>query len=128
MHDNAVSQTQVHGTGTGDSNIQGATAIEDQGEPPMGQRPRPVCVHCGADFGRAQERDRHVREKHGHRRRCPFCDFMWARPDKIKAHTMANHAERFTTEMLDELAALRGRRVIEFLDEHGHGLDMEATP
>jgi len=31
---------------------------------------------------------------------------------------MADHAERFTAEMLDELAALRGRRVIEFLDKH----------
>ena len=41
---------------------------------------------------------------------------------------MANHAERFTAEMLDELATLRGRRVIEFLDGHGHGLDVEATP
>ena len=54
---------------------------------------------------------------------------MWARSDKIKAHTMANHAERFTAEMLDELAALRGRRVIEFLGGvgYGHGLDMETT-
>jgi len=40
---------------------------------------------------------------------------------------MANHAERFTAELLDELAVLRGRRVIEFLDGYGHGLDMEAT-
>ena len=52
---------------------------------------------------------------------------MWARPDKIKAHTMAHHAERFTAEILDELAALRGRRVIEFLDGYRHCLDMDAT-
>ena len=40
---------------------------------------------------------------------------------------MANHAERFTAEKLGQLAALRGRRVIEFLDGYGHGLDVGAT-
>jgi hypothetical protein len=52
---------------------------------------------------------------------------MWARPDKIKAHIMSGHAKRFTTEMLDELAALCSRRVIEFLGGYRHGLNMEAT-
>jgi len=42
---------------------------------------------------------------------------------------MANHAERFTAEKLDQLAALRGQQAIEFLRVHGygHGPDMEAT-
>lgn len=85
-----------------------------------------MCVHCNIDFIRVSERNRHMRETHGSQRRCPFCDFMWARSYTIKAHTMANHAERFTAEKLGQLAALRGRRAIEFLDKHV-GLDMETT-
>lgn len=68
-----------------------------------------------------------MREKHKHQRPCPFCGFMWSRPDKIKAHIMSNHAKRFTAEMLDELAALRGQQVIKFLGGYRHGPDVEAT-
>jgi hypothetical protein len=52
---------------------------------------------------------------------------MWSRPDKIKAHIMSNHAKRFTAEMLDELAALRGQQVIKFLGGYRHDPDVKAT-
>jgi hypothetical protein len=118
------SQTQTHGTGR-DPNIQGATATENQKKPTIGRRRQSVCVHCGKEFRRVQERNRHVREKHERQRQCPFCDFMWARPDIIKAHIMANHAKSITAEMRDQLVALRGRKATRFLDEysHWHGLD-----
>jgi hypothetical protein len=88
---------------------------------------RPACLHCGKDFGRVQELRRHVKEKHMPWRRCPFCDFMWTRPDKIKAHIMVEHAERFTAEMLEGIKAFCGRRIVEFLDAYDHGSDMDAT-
>jgi hypothetical protein len=117
-----------HGTG-GHVNFQDAT--EDQPSSTMGAsgKVRPVCVYCKKDFGRAQELKRHVKDKHGPRRRCPFCDFIWIRPSNIKAHLMAEHAEGFTAEMLEVFKALRGRRVIAFVDAYDHEpyVTMEAT-
>jgi hypothetical protein len=91
-----------------------------------GGKVRPVCVHCNQDFGRVQELYRHVRDKHMPRRRCPFCGFMWSRPDKIRSHLLANHAERFTAEMPEGVKALCGRDIVEFVNGFDHGLDMEA--
>lgn len=50
------------------------------------------------------------------RRQCLFCHFMWTRPHKIQTHLVTDHAEIFAAEMLEEIKALRGRRVIEFVD------------
>ena len=59
------------------------------------------------------------------RRRCPFCDFRWTRPDGIKAHLMARHAKKFTADILEEVKALRGQHFIEFVDAYDHSLDLE---
>jgi len=61
------------------------------------------------------------------RRRCPFCHFMWARPHKIQTHLITDHAEIFTAEMLEGIRALRGRRVIEFVDGYDYVPDVETT-
>ena len=87
---------------------------------------RPVCVYCSKDFGRVQELKRHEEEIHMPWRRCPFCDFMWARPHKIKAHILTKHAETFTAEMLEAIKTLCGRRIVEFLDPYDYGPDLEA--
>ena len=60
-------------------------------------------------------------------RQCPFCKFTWTRPAKIKAHLIADHAEKFTAEMLERIRASCGRRVIEFVDVYDHVLDVGAT-
>ena len=88
---------------------------------------RPICVQCNKDFGRIREFERHLKEVHMPWRRCPFCDFMWARPDRIKAHIVTCHAETFTPEMLEGIKALSGRRVIEFIDAYYYVPTMEAT-
>jgi hypothetical protein len=48
---------------------------------------------------------------------------MWSRPNKIKAHLIADHAESLRPETLDEFKALCGRDVVGFLDR----LDAEAA-
>jgi len=98
--------------------IKGAT--KDQSSRAMGLRARPVCTYCGEDFGRVQELNRHVKDIHMPRRRCPFCDVTWTRPAKIKAHLIADHAEEFTEEVLIGIKALCGRRVTEFLDAYDY--------
>ena len=86
-----------------------------------GGKARPVCVHCGVVFGRIQEYNRHVRDKHTDRRRCPFCDFQWSRPDQIKVHLISKHAKKFNTaEILKAFKGLRGRHVIEFVDAYDY--------
>ena len=92
----------------------------------IGRGERPVCIHCSKHFGRVQELQRHVKEIHMPWRRCPFCDFMWTRPGKIKAHIMAEHAERFTAEMLEGIKGLCGRRIVEFLDAYDYSPDVDA--
>ena len=86
----------------------------------MGLRARPICEYCEEDFGRVQELTRHVKDVHMPRRRCPFCDITWTRPAKIKAHLIADHAEKFTAEVLKGFKALCGRRVTEFLDAYDY--------
>jgi len=68
-----------------------------------------------------------MRDKHQPRCRCPFCNFMWTRPGKIKAHLIVDHAEMFTAEMLEGITSLRGRRIIEFVDACDHVPDLDAT-
>jgi hypothetical protein len=85
---------------------------------------RPVCIYCNTSFGRDQELRRHINDIHTPRRRCPFCQFMWARPDKIKAHIVADHADKFTADMLEGIKTFCGRRIVEFMDAYDHGLDM----
>jgi hypothetical protein len=68
-----------------------------------------------------------MKDIHTPRRQCPFCKFMWTRPAKIKAHLVTDHAEIFTAEMLERIKALRGRRVIEFVDGYDYVPDVEAT-
>ena len=77
---------------------------------------RPVCAYCARDFGRVQELKRHMDDMHMPRRRCPLCPFAWTRPGKIKAHLIADHAERFAAEMLEGIKALRGRHIVGFVD------------
>ena len=101
--------------------------IEDRRSRTTGDREQPICVYCNKEFGRSQELKRHVKDVHMPRRRCPFCPFVWARPGKIKAHLVADHAERFTAEILEGIKALCGRRVIEFVDAYDHIPDVDAT-
>ena len=106
--------------------IQCDTPTEERNGP-TGPRARPICVECDKDFSRAQELERHVRDKHMPRRQCPFCDFSWTRPDKIKAHILDFHAEKFTTEMLQALKTLCGRQVTEFVDAYNYIPDVDAS-
>ncbi|KAI9453733.1 hypothetical protein F5148DRAFT_458369 [Russula earlei] len=83
------------------------------------EKARPVCGECKKDFGRPQERKRHIKDVHNSPRKCPFCDIKWKRCDKIKAHLLAKHRERFIPEIVE---GLRGRDLTEFLD---HLTEME---
>jgi hypothetical protein len=58
---------------------------------------------------------RHIRERHEAKRRCPFCKFMWSRPDKLKAHLISKHMENVPAGALE---SLRGRRLLEFVDAY----------
>lgn len=91
----------MQGTGGGDSGS-------------VHPKPRPACL-CGKDFGRVQELNRHVREQHQPQRKCLFCEFKWARPEKIKAHILADHRNAFSTDDLKHVEILCGRRLLEFL-------------
>ena len=104
-------QTQFHGAAT-----------ESQRIRMVGGKARLVCAYCNKDFVRTQELARHVTDKHTPRRRCPFCNFMWTRPDKIKPHLVTNHAEKFPAEMLEAIKMLCGRDVVEFVNGYDHGL------
>ena len=103
-------------------------STDDQGSRAMGLRARPVCEYCEEDFGRVQELKRHVKDIHMPRRRCPFCDITWSRPAKIKAHLIADHAEKFTAEVLKGIKALCGQRVTEFLDAYHYIPEVDSYP
>ena len=79
------------------------------------RRVRPTCTNCNKDFVRVQEFKRHLKDIHEPRSQCPFCDFTWTRPDKIKAHIMARHQGKFTAEQLVDFDALRGQKIVAFL-------------
>jgi len=68
------------------------------------------CENCGRQYRRAQELRRHTRDKHEQQPQCPFCYATWSRPEKIRAHLITEHGDRFTEEQNQELHDLRGRR------------------
>jgi len=114
---NVVSQIQPHGS-LAHSLIQ--NIANDQRRTMSGGKARPVCTNCSIVFGRIQEYKRHIRDKHTDRRRCPFCDFQWSRPNIIKVHLVSKHAEKFTPEILERFKGLRGREVVEFVDAYDY--------
>jgi len=93
---------------------------ENQRPRPKGRKARLVCSSCHVDFGRRQEFKRHMKDLHTPRRRCLFCDLMWTRPNIIKTHLISNHAAQFTAEVLEGIKALRGQRVMAFLDAYNY--------
>lgn len=86
-----------------------------------------VCLRCGKGCQRPQELRRHAKDKHEPRHPCPFCHFSWSRPHKIKAHLLAKHVEKFAPKTLKIFKALRGQRIVGFLDTWVLPLDVEAT-
>jgi hypothetical protein len=87
-----------------------------------------VCTDCDRQFGRSQELRRHLRERHEPPRQCPFCDFAWSRPDKIKDHITKYHPDGFTVEVMAVFRALHGKSLVTFLDEFGRGPGVEVAP
>lgn len=85
---------------------------------------RPHCAQCNKVFGRVQELKRHMRDKHMDRGRCPFRLFNWTRPDKIKAHIVTHHAERFTAEILEGVKGLCGQNVIKLVDAYDYASEL----
>lgn len=76
------------------------------------------CLQCkNTSFTRIQDLNRHIRDVHGPRRRCPFCDFQWTRPDKIKTHIVTDHWDIFTPELLGDIRGLRGQQIVTFVDD-----------
>jgi hypothetical protein len=52
------------------------------------------------------------------RQGCIFrCPFKWSesRPEKIKAHIIADHAEKYTAEQLEAIKGFTGRQILEFI-------------
>jgi len=86
--------------------------------------PYPSCPTVKG-FGRDQEVKRHVRDKHMPQSVCPFCNFPWTRPDKIKDHIIFNHAYMFTVEFLVKFMAFSGKQVSEFLGADDYGPHVE---
>jgi hypothetical protein len=115
---------QPHRT-KGRSTIQNVIGRRDR---TIGSKPRPICACCNKGFGRAQELERHVRDKHMPRRQCPFCDFSWTRPEKIKAHIVGYHAAKFTADLLQAIKTLCGRQITEFVDAYTYIPYVEAAP
>jgi hypothetical protein len=107
-----LSQTQPHRT-RGHSGIRGAT--EDRRRDAIGGRVRHVCADCNKSIAQLQGLRRHLRDNHIPQQRCPFCDFKWSRPERIRTHLMVNHTEQCTTEMQEKITSLRGRRDTEEL-------------
>lgn len=126
-----MSQYQPHGSdGTG-AQLTIQSAAVDQGHRTTGRKKRPSssCPYCptGKDFGRFQELKRHVRDLHVPPSVCPFCDFPWTRPNKIKDHIISNHAGTFTAEFLEIFKAFSGRQVSEFLGAVDYGPYVDAA-
>ena len=87
------------------------------------------CEHCGKQYGRAQELRRHTREYHEQRPQCPFCYVTWTCPEKIGAHLITEHGDRFTEEQNQELHGLRGRRkTIHFIAKFHREMRDSNTP
>lgn len=73
-----------------------------------GSRKQNNCDVCGKRFGRLQELRRHIKDKHEPPRACPFCDFTWTRPGRMRTHLQTCHNERLTKEDVEELRNLQG--------------------
>ena len=110
----AISQTRPNGS-LSQSTIQ--DVADDQGHTMNGGKRWHVCPACGKLFGRFQEKKRHIRQDHTVHTptQCPFCRFVWSRPDKFKAHLLSNHVENFIAGALEPL---RGQRLLEFVDAY----------
>ncbi|KAH9163729.1 hypothetical protein EDB89DRAFT_482440 [Lactarius sanguifluus] len=72
------------------------------------------CEMCDKRFGRLQELTRHKSQVHHPPRHCPFCPYLWKRPDKIKNHILYTHPE-FSHKTLK---GLRGKDIVEFLNTY----------
>jgi hypothetical protein len=63
------------------------------------------------------------------RQMCPFkpCTYSWIRAGKIKAHIMKDHASKFSScrNLLEKIGKLRGKKMIEFLDEVSKAYDFD---
>ncbi|KAH9989407.1 hypothetical protein BJV74DRAFT_838449 [Russula compacta] len=74
------------------------------------------CADCGKQYRRVQELRRHTRDKHEEQRSCPFCDYTWSRPERIRGHLITEHGDRLTEEENQEIRRLRGwKNTIHFL-------------
>ena len=93
----------------------------DPGSGNTSRRVRPTCTDCNKDFLRVQELKRHLKDIHEPRRQCPFCGFMWTRPNNIKVHLLAKHRDNFTAELLVTIQAMRGQMIAKFLDSYNQG-------
>jgi hypothetical protein len=69
-------------------------------------------------FKRIQEFKRHRKDVHEPPRKCPFCDFLWTRPGKIKHHIKSSHGDIFTAELLGKFDSLNGKKIVEFLNRY----------
>jgi hypothetical protein len=75
---------------------------------------------CDKKYRRAQELKRHIRDKHRLPQKCPFCHTQWTRPERIKAHLINDHSDRFTEEAQGDIRHLRGQKdTIRFLEKYG---------
>jgi hypothetical protein len=78
------------------------------------------CPYCNRKYGRVQELQRHITDKHHQPQKCPFCHVKWTRPVKIRAHILTDHKDSFTEDEQQEIRRLRGRNdTISFLANHG---------
>jgi hypothetical protein len=92
---------------------------------------KPTCADCKPErgFKRIQELKRHRKDVHEPSRQCPFCALRWTRPGKIKRHVKSRHCDKFTAKLLGEFETLRGKEIIEFLDEYyDYGLEVGTVP
>jgi len=105
---------------------------DDRRTDPEPRPTAPACGPCKRSFKRNQEYKRHMRDVHTDSLRdqkpdCPFCTFKWTRPDKIKDHIITAHKECLAPDILLEIAALRGKRLTQYLDRLSQGTNREAA-
>jgi uncharacterized C2H2 Zn-finger protein len=122
-HSNDTFQVLSYGT-TQKGSIPNATTSTQRN---AGKRERPRCPVCEKDFGRTQDVERHIRDIHTPKKKCPLCDMEWTRPESIKAHLINQHSGDFTTDTRNEINALRGRDVVQFLELFTLCRDMQVT-
>jgi CRISPR/Cas system-associated protein Cas10 (large subunit of type III CRISPR-Cas system) len=86
------------------------------------------CAECGKQYLRAQELKRHKRDKHEQLRKCPFCRAEWSRTEKIRAHIITDHRDRFNEKEHQEIRRLRGwTDTIQFLTKCESIMSQEVT-